>query len=116
MDMQKQEGIVTGWMFTKKVGPKKGQRLESSHFEVDVLTILMEEQEERPDLIPVGLDMMDVYGTYRSFRHGATTAARNAKVSKEAIELNNGWRIMEKARGNTLGWTCWPIIWTYHWH
>ena len=84
------EGIVTGWLFAKKEGPKKGQRLESSHFELDMLTILMEVQEVRPNLIPVGLDMMDVYGTYRSFQHGATMEARNAKVSKDAIELNNG--------------------------
>ena len=68
-----------------------------------MLTILMEVQEERPTLIPVGLDIMDVHGMYRSFGHGATTEARNAKVSKEAIELNNGWRTMEKARGKHPG-------------
>ena len=103
MDMLKQEDIVTGWMFAKKEGPKKGQWLKSSHFKLDVLTILLEVQEERPDLILVGLDVMYVYGAYRSFWRGATKVARNAKVSKEAIELNNSWRTMEKARGKHPG-------------
>ena len=99
MDMRKAMDITSGWLFAKREGPRKGQRLESSHFEMDVLTILVEIQEERPDLIPSGLDVMDAYGTYRSFRRGSTTEARNAKVPKEAIELNNGWRMMDKARG-----------------
>ena len=30
---------------------------------------------------------------------GATTAAKNAKVSPEDIELNNGWRLREAAIG-----------------
>lgn len=103
MDMRKLEEITSGWLYAKKSGPNRGQRLESSHFELDVLTLLVEVQEERGDLIPAGLDVMDVYGTYRSFRRGATTEARNAKVPKEAIELNNGWRTMEKARGKHPG-------------
>ena len=46
---------------------------------------------------------MDVYGTYQSFRQGSTTEAQNAKVPKESIELNNGWRAIDKARGKHPG-------------
>ena len=65
MDMRNLDELTSGWLYAKKSGPNKGQRLESSHFELDVLTLLVEIQEERGDLIPAGLDVMDVYGTYR---------------------------------------------------
>ena len=61
--------------------------------------ILEEIQANRPDLIPVECDVNDEYGIFRSFQIGATTEARNRGLSKELIELNNGWRMVEASRG-----------------
>ena len=86
-------------MFAYKEGPKKGEPLNMTAYESDIMDVLEEIQERRPDLIPKGLDVKDEYGVFRSFRRGASTAARNARVSPEDIELNNGWRLREAARG-----------------
>ena len=46
----------------------------------------------RPDLIPKAVDVEVKFSTYRSFRRGATTRARVAKVPLDVIELNNRWK------------------------
>lgn len=99
LKLRKREGRTRGWMFAYKEGPKKGEPLNMTAYESDIMDVLEEIQERRPDLIPKGLDVKDEYGVFRSFRRGASTAARNARVSPEDIELNNGWRLREAARG-----------------
>ena len=102
LKLRKKEGRTYGWMFAHKVGPKKGEPLHMTAYESDIMDVLEEIQEKRPDLIPCDLDVKDKYGVFRSFRRGATTAAKNAKVSPEDIELNNGWRLREAARGRHI--------------
>ena len=46
MNLCAKEGIKDGWLFARKSGPKKGQRLEASHYELDILGLLVEIQEE----------------------------------------------------------------------
>ena len=41
----------------------------------------------------------EVYNVYRSFRCGATMRAREAKVPKDIIELNNWWSKVERKSG-----------------
>ena len=41
----------------------------------------------------------EVYNVYRSFRQGATTRAREAKVPKDVIEVNNRWSKVERKSG-----------------
>ena len=84
-------------MFAVKDGNRKGQALPMSYFEPTMHEILEGIQANRPDLIPVELDVKDEYGIFRSFRRGATTEARNRGLPKELIELNNGWRMVEAA-------------------
>ena len=88
--LREQEGRQTGWMLAMKDGNSKGQALPiMSYFEPTMHEIVLEGiQANRSDLIPVELDVKDEYGIFRSFWRGATT-------SKELIELNNGWRMVE---------------------
>jgi len=43
--------------------------------------------------------LYEEFGISRSFRRGATTEARNQKVSENDINLMNRWRNFEKAGG-----------------
>lgn len=67
-----------------------------------ILELLEEIQMGRCDIIPKEVDVRDAYGVFRSFRRGATTAARNARVSAADISLNNGWRAVEASRGKHM--------------
>jgi hypothetical protein len=84
-----------GWLFAKP----DGRAREMSYFENDILEVIADIQEREKGIIPEDLDVYERYGVFRSFRRGASTEARNGKVKKEDIELNNGWRKVESARG-----------------
>jgi len=57
-------------------------------------------QSDRSDLIGQAVDIEDSYNIHRSFRRGATTRAREVKVPKDIVELNNTWKKVErKSRG-----------------
>ncbi len=95
IEVRKRQGRTSGWLFAKK--DKKP--LEMSHYEVDILRLILEIQENTEDIIPKDLDVFDRYGVFRSWRRGATSIARNTKGLEKDIELNNWWRKMEKSRG-----------------
>ena len=97
--LREREGRCSGWMFAVKEGKTKGQALPMSCMEQTMHEILEGIQERRPDLIPSELDVKDGYGFFRSFRRGATTEARNRRLPKELIDLNNGWRMVEASIG-----------------
>ena len=71
-----------------------------SHFEGDLHEILKEIQ-ITTKLIPKDTSVEERYSVFRSARRGATTEARNREVPDEVIELNNGWRKKERARGKS---------------
>lgn len=56
-------------------------------------------QTQKPHIIPPDLQVYEEYGISRSFRRGATTEARNKRVSEEDINLMNRWRSFENAKG-----------------
>ena len=56
-------------------------------------------QTSRPDLITSDVVVMKAYNVYRSFRHGATTRPREAKVPKDVIEVNYHWKKVERKSG-----------------
>ena len=56
-------------------------------------------QLSRPDLIAPDVVVTEGYNVYRSFRRGATTRAREAKVPKDVIEVNNRWSKVERKSG-----------------
>ena len=61
--------------------------------------VLSNVQASRPDLIPRDMVITEAYNIYRSFRRGATTRAREAKVPKDVIEINNRWNKVERKSG-----------------
>jgi hypothetical protein len=56
-------------------------------------------QEKHDGLIKSDVSVYEEFGISRSFRRGATTEARNQKVSENDINLMNHWRNFEKAGG-----------------
>jgi len=57
-------------------------------------------QQERPDIIPTDVQVLEDYGISRSFRQGATSEARACGVKPADIELANRWRSFEDAKGH----------------
>ena len=53
-------------------------------------------QISRPDLITPNVVVTEAYNVYRSLRREATTRAREAKVPKDVIEVNNHWSKVER--------------------
>ncbi len=95
IEVRRRQGRTSGWLFSKR--DKKP--LEMSHYEVDILRLIVEIQEDTEGIVPKELDVFDRYGVFRSWRRGATSIARNTKGMEKDIELNNWWRKMEKSRG-----------------
>jgi hypothetical protein len=98
--VRKQEGRRKGWLFSRKTGARQGEQLEMSHFEGDLHEILNEIQNST-NLIAKDIVVEERYSVFRSARRGATTEARNRGVGDEIIEMNNGWRKKERARGKS---------------
>ena len=63
---------------------------------------LLKVQYNYPNVIPTSVDVQEEYGISRSFRRGATTQARNQRVSVHDIEAANRWRNVENAQGRKI--------------
>ena len=61
--------------------------------------LLVQCQKKREDLLGNELESLGTYSFRRSLRRGSTTQARNKRVPKDVIVLNNRWRSQEHARG-----------------
>jgi hypothetical protein len=77
----------------------KGKRIDSTWLEVEILDRFALIQQRHPKIIPMDVHVYEEYGISRSFRRGATTEARNKRVSEEDINLMNRWRNFESAKG-----------------
>ena len=77
----------------------KGFVLSSSVLNKELHQVLSSLQMTRPDLIGSDVLVTEVYNVYRSFRRGATMQAREAKVPKDIIEINNRWSKVERKSG-----------------
>ena len=55
-------------------------------------------QKQHPELLGNDIDSLSTYSFRRSLRSGSTTQARNQKVPKDVVVLNNRWRSQEQAR------------------
>jgi hypothetical protein len=55
-------------------------------------------QQKYPKLIQAEVDVPVIYSLRRSLRRGSTAQARNQKVPKDIILLNNRWRSEEASR------------------
>ena len=87
----------------KEAGPafcdQEGFVVSSNFLNGELHKNLSNLQASRPDLIPQDIVITKAYNVYRSFRRSATTRAREAKVPKDIIELNNRWSKVERKSG-----------------
>ena len=86
----------------RNIGPtfcdRMGIKLSSKDIWQCVSKYLMKIQDARPDLIGTDVNVQEEYDISRSFRRGATTHAKNQKVSKMDIDAANRWRNVENAQ------------------
>ena len=87
----------------KEAGPafcdRDGFVISSSFLNKELHRNLSNLQASRPDLISHDIVITEAYNVYRSFRRGSTTRAREVKVPKDIIELNNRWSKVERKSG-----------------
>ena len=60
-------------------------------------------QKKRPDLIPLELEVAEVYNIRRSLRRGSVTKAREEGVSASVVDTVNRWRTQENRRSGRSG-------------
>ena len=74
-----------------------GVKLTSKDIQKYIVKYLTRIQDTRPDLIRLDVNVQEEHGISRSFHRGATTHAKNQKVSKMDIDAANRWRNVENA-------------------
>jgi hypothetical protein len=89
-----EEGRTKGPAFCDE----SGRVVYSRDYEDLFIQVLLEIQEERPDLIPATIDVTD-HGLSRSWRRSSTSAALARGVDAKDIDFMNRWRTVENARG-----------------
>ena len=80
----------------------KGKTLKSEVMQRVILNQLQKVRFTHPDVIPETVDIFEEYDISRSFRRGATTQARNQKVSASDIDAANRWRNAENSQGRKI--------------
>jgi hypothetical protein len=96
VDVRSQEKKTHGPAFSDK----QGNMASSYLYEREILERFQNIQEQRPDLIPREVNVLEEYGLSRSFRRGATSEARARWVKAEDVDLSNRWRNFESAKGH----------------
>jgi hypothetical protein len=87
--------LITGPAFCRE----DGNMIRSFEMNFEFHKALKIVQLERPDLIPIDLDVTDTYGTYRSLRRGSHTKATEEGIDGPDLELINRWRMFETSQG-----------------
>jgi hypothetical protein len=77
----------------------RGNLVSPSKIEGRLVDQLQAIKESQPGVIPVEVDCAEQFGISRSFRRGATTAARARGVNDRQVELINRWQKVERAKG-----------------
>jgi hypothetical protein len=83
-------GVTSGPLFRKS--QEINEPAQIKHLDHLFHKYLLMLQCKRPDLIPENIDVLNVYSIRRSPRRGSTTQARNVKVPRDVININNRWR------------------------
>lgn len=93
--VREKEGRIQGPAFCDAQG-----RIARSHqYEEWIMERLMRVQTTIPGAIAQEVDIYEQFGVSRSFRRGATSAARTRGVDDKLVDLINRWRRFEGARG-----------------
>jgi hypothetical protein len=94
-DAKRMQGLTHGPAFSSE----RGEVVDPRWIEMEILDRLRAIQERDSSVIKEDVQVYEEYGISRSFRRGATTEARNQRVSESDINLMNRWRNFEKAGG-----------------
>jgi hypothetical protein len=93
LDQYAIQGIVSGPLFRTR----DGQRIKINTLEPLFFDRLEQVQSNRLDLIPDSVEVAKEYGTFRSFRRGSDSVAKNQGLLPDVIDDNNRWRKFERA-------------------
>jgi hypothetical protein len=88
--------ITTGPLF--RATPTSSVAARTKDLDVLFHRYLQMVQQKYPKLIQAEVDVPVIYSLRRSLRRGSTAQARNQKVPKDIILLNNRWRSEEASR------------------
>ena len=78
---------------------REGFMLERWRLNGELHHMLKQVQSRDTTLIPGDVDVDKRFNTYRSFRRGATTRAKEQDVSEPTIAMNNRWRAVQSNKG-----------------
>jgi hypothetical protein len=95
IDEHEVRGNTVGPIFRKS--PFSDDAIQIKHLDVLFHKYLLIVQATRPDLIPESVDVVSDYSIRRSIRRGSTSQARNQKIPRDIINLNNRWRADDQA-------------------
>ncbi|KAL7578517.1 hypothetical protein ACA910_011578 [Epithemia clementina (nom. ined.)] len=101
VDQYERNNIVFGPLFCHTI--QEQSRAIIQQLDMLLHKYLLALQETKPDLLPENVDVVNKFSFRQSLRRGSTSQARNAKVPKEAINLNNRWRHEESAGNRFAG-------------
>jgi hypothetical protein len=91
-------GVMRGPVFRNGAG----MRARQSQFEFSIWSRLVQVLLKKPDLFPdKRVNILANYSTRRS-RRGATSRAEILGLSDTVTNLNNRWRLVEKAKGRRI--------------
>jgi hypothetical protein len=88
-------GKITG----PAICDSEGFVLERWKVNGELQSMLKRVQSENRNIIPADIDVEKKFSTYRSFRRGATTRAKEQGVSEATIITNNRWRAVQGKQG-----------------
>ncbi|KAL7561659.1 hypothetical protein ACA910_018549 [Epithemia clementina (nom. ined.)] len=88
-----QQGISYGPLV--RIKPTDQKPASIKQMDMILHEYLLAHQVIHPDVLPELLDVANRFSIRRSLQRGSTSQARNAKVPKEVITLNNCWRSEE---------------------
>jgi hypothetical protein len=93
--VRERQGKVQGPAFCTATGGVA----KTKPYELGLMERLVGVQEAQPRLFPGDVDVYEQFGVSRSFRRGATSAARARGVSDRQVDLINRWRTFESSKG-----------------
>jgi hypothetical protein len=88
-------GTQYGPLFRKGINTSDPAQIK--HLDIYFHKYLLLLQGQRPDLLPESVDIINDFSIRRSLRRGSTSQARNKKIPRDVINLNNRWRTEDKA-------------------
>lgn len=77
-----------------------GMPYTSVELNSELESVVLDIQDEFPELIDPKVDVRSKFSINRSFRRGATTRVRENGLDEKSLEMNNRWRKHQNAGGS----------------